>query len=188
MTYKYTQTWFLNSELKNRIFEFLNPVVVNHILEIGCYEGLSSVFFADNFIHHPDSTLTCVDPFLHVEDNDHKELLKTNEEANFDYNLSVCQNSNKITIHKVTSDEFFKCNTRKYNFIYIDGCHIPSFIARDMVNAFAVLQDGGIMWMDDYKGGDGIQIKSTMDKFLLDHEGLYEVIHMGYQLAIRKKV
>jgi hypothetical protein len=55
-----------------------------------------------------------------------------------------------------------------------------------MENSFKVLEKDGIMWMDDYKGGDGIQIKKVMDLFLAKYYGQYELIHMGYQLAIKK--
>lgn len=56
-----------------------------------------------------------------------------------------------------------------------------------MINSFNVLDKNGIMWMDDYKGGDGIKIKNTMNEFLKKFEGQYDLIHEGYQLAIRKK-
>jgi hypothetical protein len=42
------------------------------------------------------------------------------------------------------------------------------------------------MWMDDYCGGDGVQIKNVMDIFLEKYNEKYELIHSGYQLAIRK--
>ena len=180
--YRYTQSWFLQSEIR-RLLRLGDTV--NTILEIGCFEGLSSVFFADNFLEHPNSSLTCVDPYLTVA-NDHSPFLQNKEENNFDYNISVCKHSDKITVYKITSDEFFKTNTKHYTFIYIDGCHDPEFIKRDMENAFQVLEKGGIMWMDDYLGGDGRQIKHTMDTFLIKYIGLYETIHVGYQLAIRK--
>ncbi len=184
--YKYTHGWFLNSEIKSKILHYINKTSKNTILEIGCYEGLSSVFFADNLLDNPGSSLTCVDPFLNIENNDHKEFLINNEELNFDYNVSICKNSNKITVHKITSDKFFENNSKKFNFIYIDGCHLPDFIKRDMENAFDVLDKNGIMWMDDYRGGhDGI-IKKTMDDFLNKYTNQYRLIHIGYQLAIQK--
>jgi len=37
-----------------------------------------------------------------------------------------------------------------------------------MENSFNVLDHAGIMWMDDYGGGDGIQIKNTMDIFYIN--------------------
>jgi predicted O-methyltransferase YrrM len=184
--YKYTQNWFLGSEIKQDLFKFLDKEKENKILEIGCFEGLSSVFFADNFLDNPNSTLTCVDPFLTINNNDHHRFLQNNEEMNFDFNISNCKNSDKIIIHKITSDIFFKNNNQTYNFIYIDGCHEPDFINRDMENSFNILEKNGIMWMDDYGGGDGIQIKNTMDTFLEKYNGHYELIHNGYQLAIKK--
>jgi len=184
--YKYSQSWFLVSEINNWLFHFLDKSKENRMLEIGCFEGLSSVFFADNFLDNPNSSLTCVDPFLTIDTNDHKVFLQNNEEMNFDFNISICKNSDRISINKITSDIFFENNKQTYNFIYIDGCHQPDFIKRDMENSFSILEKNGIMWMDDYRGGDGNQIKNTMDNFLEKYRGQYELIHTGYQLAIRK--
>lgn len=184
--YKCTQTWFMGSEIRQLFSNFCDGTKENRILEIGCFEGLSSVFLADNFLNNTNSSLTCVDPFSTIENNDHGKYLQNNEEKNFDYNISVCKNSDKITVHKITSDSFFKTNNKTYNYIYIDGCHEPDFIMRDMVNSFDILEKNGIMWMDDYRGGEDGLIKKTMDEFLKKYKDSYELIHVGYQLAIRK--
>ena len=184
--YKITKYLFNDSGINKFLEIFLNKSKKNKILEIGCFEGLSSVFFADNFIDNEDSSLTCVDPFLTIDNNDHKEFLQNNEEKNFDFNISICKNKDKITIHKITSDDFFKNNNTFYNLIYIDGNHNPEYIMRDMINSFKFLEKNGIMWMDDYLGGEGIQIKNTMDTFLDNYRGQYELIHLSYQLAIKK--
>ena len=60
-------------------------------------------------------------------------------------------------------------------------------IARDMVNAFRILENGGVMWMDDYRGGEGQIIYHAMNAFLTKKNGEYGIIHKGYQLAIQKK-
>jgi hypothetical protein len=185
--YTYSQQWFLGSEIKYNLLNFIDKSKKHTILEIGCFEGLSSVYFADNLLDNNDSSLTCVDPFLNIDNNDHARFLCDNQEKNFDYNISVCNNSEKIEINKITSDEFFKRNKKTFNFIYIDGCHECDFITRDMENSFNVLENDGIMWMDDYGGGNGINIKNTMNHFLDKYKGLYDLIHRGYQLAIRKK-
>ena len=188
--YKYSQTWFIHSEIHQKLKSFIDKNEQNNILEIGCFEGLSSVYFADNFLDNPKSSLTCIDPFLSIDNNDHRHLLLNNEEIKFDFNISVCKNSNKIIIHKITSDMFFENNkklNKTYNFVYIDGCHIPDFIKRDMENSFNILEKNGIMWMDDYEGGDGIQIRNVIDKFLIKYKDKYNLIHKGYQLAIQKK-
>ena len=105
--YKYSRQWFVGSEIQNRLFHFLDKSTEIKILEIGCFEGLSSVFFADNFLDNTNSSLTCVDPFLTINNNDHGQYLQNNEEMNFDFNISICKNSDRITIHKITSDIFF---------------------------------------------------------------------------------
>jgi predicted O-methyltransferase YrrM len=181
--YKYTKTWFTHSELRYHLVNFLNKTKEYNILEIGCYEGLSSVFFADNFINNKNSSLTCVDPFLHIDNNDHHLLLQNCEEFNFDYNISNCKNTNKIIIHKITSDIFFEKNNKIYNFIYIDGCREPEFVKRDIENSFKFLEKDGIIWIDDYGSGYS---KKQMDDFLEKYIGQYVVIHKGYQLAMRK--
>lgn len=184
--YKYSQKWFLDSEINKNLLGFIDKSKENKILEIGCFEGLSSVFFADNLIDNPKSSLTCVDPFLTITNNDHSVFLQNNEEMNFDFNISICKNSDKIKIYKTTSDNFFLNNNQTFNLIYIDGCHEPDFIKRDMENSFNILEKNGIMWMDDYGGGDGVKIKNTMNQFLEKYNGKYKLIHKGYQLAIKK--
>jgi predicted O-methyltransferase YrrM len=186
MDYRYTQTWFLFSEIKHNLLSFVNTEEKNTILEIGSYEGLSSVFFADNLLNHPESSLMCVDPFLNTDNNDHSILLQNNEELNFDYNIKKCKNAEKINVQKITSDDFFVKNDKTYNIIYIDGSHEIDYIMRDMENSFKVLEKNGIMWMDDYGGGDGIRIKTVVDNFLKKYQHHCEVIHKGYQLAIKK--
>ena len=186
--YLYTQNWFLVSELKkhlNKLNKFVDKSKDIHVLEIGSYEGLSSVFFADNFLEKEGSTLTCVDPFLRIPNNDHAYYLQNNEEKNFDINITRCDNSEKIKVFKITSDEFFAINEKKYNLIYIDGCHEPEFISRDMENGFKCLEENGIMWMNDY-GKTTITVKKAMNQFLIKHRGEYVTIHQGYQIAIQK--
>jgi hypothetical protein len=180
--YKYTKTWLTHSELRYHLVNFLDKSNENNILEIGCYEGLTSVFFADNFIDNQNSSLTCVDPFLHIDNNDHHMLLQNGEELNFDYNISNCKNTDRIVIHKITSDKFFENNNSMYNFIYIDGCREPDFIQRDMENSFKFLEKNSVMLMYDY---DGV-IKELSDNFLKKYNGRCKVIDKGYQFAIRK--
>lgn len=49
MNYEFTQNWFNNSGIKKDIQTFINSKNVNKILEIGSFEGQSSVFFSINY-------------------------------------------------------------------------------------------------------------------------------------------
>lgn len=187
--YRYSQKWFYDSEIYHYLKDYLNDSKKITMLEIGCFEGLSTCHFCDKFLSHEDSSLDAVDPFLSINDNDHSQYLeKDSVEDNFDYNTSICNNKNKLMIHKITSDKYFETNKKKYDFIYIDGCHLCDFIKRDMENSFENLNEGGIMWMDDYLGGPvgDDSIKQTMDEFIENHKDKLQLLHSGYQLAIKK--
>ena len=184
--YKSNYKWFINSNINYYLEKYIDRKEKRDILEIGCFEGLSSVFFADNFIDDNLSTLTLVDPFSTIADNDHIKYNLLDAEKNFDYNLSICKNKNKIDIQKITSDKFFENNNKNFDFIYIDGSHDCDQIKKDMNNSFQVLNKNGIMWMDDYLGGEegNTDIKNTMDNWIQSHN--CEIIFQGYQIAIKK--
>ena len=186
-TYKYTQNWFVSSEIKMNLYNYLNktPEVVNSILDIGSFEGIGSVFFADNFIDNENSSLTCVDPFLTINTNDYSEFLQNGAELNFDFNISNCKNSNKITAHKITSDAFFENNTKLYNLIYIDGSRDIEIMKRDVEKSFEFLEQNGILWINNYNYNKDIY--DTVNTFLELHLDQYDTIHNYYQLAIKKK-
>jgi len=185
--YKYSENWFLESEIKQHLLDHISQSNENHVLEVGSFEGLSSVFLADNLLDHYNSTLDCVDPFLNDPENDHAEYLKGDQERNFDWNITNCNNAAKIKVHKVTSDNFFFNNQRTFNLIYVDGSHEQDHIYRDINNAFSVLETKGVLWMDDYGGGpEGKLCKVPMDKFLREKSGQYKILHKNYQLAIEK--
>jgi len=187
MTYTFSPNtlWFQFSEIKSLLFNFLNKDQINNILEIGSYEGASSVFFVDNFLSHENSTLTCVDPFLSIDDNDHRNILSSKQEENFLSNISSTLFPDKVTFKKTTSNIFFKENTKKFNFIYIDGSHVPSQVVSDLDNAIKIISDDGIIWMDDYNGGDP-PIKPAVDEYISNKNLPIEIIHQGYQIAFRK--
>lgn len=188
--YTFTETWYLGSEIRHGLLYFVSKTEKYNILEIGSFEGLSACGFSDNLMSHPDSTLDCVDPFILSGTNEKitTKCVTANTEKYFRFNIENSQNANKITFHKLTSDDFFINNNKTFNLIYIDGCHEPDFIKNDMENSFACLEKNGIMWMDDYGGNtskDG-KIAQYMDIFLEKYKGKYQIIYKNYQLAIRK--
>tara|TARA_B110001452_G_C15241431_1_gene429865 strand:- start:4351 stop:4941 length:591 start_codon:yes stop_codon:yes gene_type:complete len=187
--YKYTQTWFLGSEIQNNLLKYIDKDLQYNILEIGSFEGLSACAFSDNLLEHDMSTLDCVDPYILSGTNDKitTKLVTLQTEKLFTLNINNSKYPKKVTHHKLLSDEFFMNNNKQFNLIYIDGCHEPEFILNDMNNSFSVLKSGGIMWMDDYeKKSKNNQCKTTMNKFLTDNIGKYSIIHKNYQLAIKK--
>lgn len=188
--YSFTQQWYVRSEIQLNLHRHLDKKSKYNILEIGSFEGLSACGFSDNILDHPESTLDCVDPFILSGTNSKitTKCVTLKTEELFRKNIDSSKHSKKITLHKMTSDQYFLTNKKLFNFIYIDGCHEPEFIKNDMENCFDCLEHNGIMWMDDYGGNtteDG-KIKIYMDNFLEKYKGQYNIIHKNYQLAIRK--
>ena len=182
--YNRTNDWFVYSEIRNNLLKYISANDIHKILEIGSFEGISSCCFSDNLLNHPDSFLVCVDPFCL---DDTTTILVSETEKIFNDNMLKSKHFDKCIIHKTYSNNFFKDNEKTFNLIYIDGSHDPDDIKLDMEESFKCLEKGGIMWMDDYLGGGSEKlIKKTMDEFLEKHIDKYELIHKGYQLAIRK--
>lgn len=186
--YKYSQTWFINSEIRFNLLKFISIDKQYNILEIGCFEGLSSCCFSDNLLSHSLSTMDCVDPFIISGTDETITTLNVthNTQHDFIHNIKKSNSYNKITFHKLKSDDFFNTNIKKFNLIYIDGCHEPENIIRDMNNSFNFLEVNGIMWMDDYLKGNNRSCQKAMHIFLNNNIGKYQIIHKNYQLAIKK--
>ena len=192
MSYEFTQKWFDNSRIKKEIQKHIPSGNINKILEIGSFEGQSSVFFADKLLENDKSFLVCIDPFFDSGTVDGITTLFVNQDVKnrFLTNISKSKNSNKITHHCMTSDNFFLENKETFNFIYVDGCHNPEYVKRDVNNAFKILEKNGVLWMDDYLYGNRKEHKGTpkdvIDYFLEKNKGKYKIIYKGYQIAIRK--
>lgn len=95
-----------------------------HYLEI----GLGNPY--DNYINVRCAYKECVDP------------IKEERYTKF-YNID------NILTYRMTSDEFFATNKKKYDLIFIDGLHIGSQVVKDIINSYSALNDGGYIILHD---------------------------------------
>ena len=63
--------------------------------------------------------------------------------------------------------------------------HTKDQIQKDIINSWDSLLIDGIIWMDDYLGNNR-KLKESFDAAILSLKGKHEVIHRGYQIAIKK--
>ena len=82
------EKWFCNN-LNFLTKNFKDIKNIQDILEIGSYEGRSSIFFLKNFIN---SNVTCVDTW--EGSDEHDDLIFKQIEKNFDHNTSNFQMNN----------------------------------------------------------------------------------------------
>jgi hypothetical protein len=93
-----------------------------------------------------------------------KLIQKYNYSTYLEIGLANGDNWNKINIlskesvdpstqtsptYRMTSDEFFKQNNKKYDIIFIDGLHHSDQVDRDIQNSLTVLNDGGSIVLHD---------------------------------------
>ena len=124
------EKWFCNNLnfLTNNFKETKN---IKDILEVGSYEGRSSIFFLKNFLN---SNIICVDTW--EGSDEHDEFNFKQIEKNFDYNTSNFQMNNFLIKKKMTSNEFFKNNKKIFDLIYVDGDHSSHQVKIDINNSW----------------------------------------------------
>jgi len=186
--YRFTQKWFHEQvALKTELHKYIDTSKKLNILEIGNFEGLSSCFFSDNYLNHEESKLYCVDPYYITGSVEGitSQCIDENTEKIFIENIQKSKNYNKINKFKKTSDEFFIDNDIIFDIIYIDGCHEPEYIERDIKNAFEFTKKDSIIWFDDYGGGVNGSIKKYINNFLQKYKNEFKILYIGYQLGIQ---
>lgn len=167
-----------------------------NILEIGVYEGRSTVWMLKNLCTHEESKLVAVDWFAGSKEYEGfvANVDMSSVEKTFMHNISVSGKQSQIIFMKDSSfNGLLKLNRDKnfmFDLIYIDGSHMPHDILADGVLSWRLLKENGIMIFDDYgweffeEGYNRTAI--AIDAFVACHERNAEVIEKEYQAVIRK--
>jgi len=159
-----------------------------HALEIGCFEGRSTVWFLENILTAGTSSMTCVDNFKQSADHAHFNVDVSGVEKRFWDNVSNW--SHRVTMAKGDSWAVLRSLKGAFDFLYIDGSHLAADVLEDAVLAWRLVKPSGIIIFDDYlwnnmpspldNPGPGI------DAFLSVYLGKYKLLHKGYQVVIEK--
>jgi predicted O-methyltransferase YrrM len=199
--YQFTQDWF---HWAPEVWEQLTPMLPGepgdrHLLEIGSFEGRSSIWIAENMMQDGD-VLDCIDTWEGGEEHSAEDMAAV--EARFDHNRSVVLTGRAIEIEKIKGSSVYglSClltgvdndpDQPYYSFIYIDGSHIAKDVLTDACMAWPLLKPKGIMVFDDYMWGNPRDIlhrpKPAIDAFCNIFAEEAEIVHVGYQLVVRKK-
>lgn len=169
-----------------------------HALEVGCWEGRATCWLMKNVLTHPTCTITAIDTFVgsvEHQESDHAQSLQ-GLEARFRGNIEAIGCTDRVVVMPMTSDAalgelLVRQPQPQFDVVYIDGSHWAKDVLSDAVLAFKMLKKGGIMIFDDYGWtdlGDDPQAspKAGIDAFLQGHEGLVEVLHIGFQVVVER--
>lgn len=194
MEKKFTTNWF-SSNIKRfdaYLHQFKNKNYLN-FLEVGSFEGRSTCWLLDNILTGENCSLTCIDTFEgRYEHHELGESLTTLYDV-FMHNTKP-YGDKVITIRDTSSSALLKPEVRdkKYNFIYIDGCHESKEVLEDAVLCWELLSDRGIMIFDDYGWGSHIddvtlKPKVAIEGFINAYRRKLEILQVDYQVVLLKK-
>jgi predicted O-methyltransferase YrrM len=206
MKYKFTANWFGSEEQVNDLKSILPDSNVEiHMLEIGSYEGRSTVWFLENLLINEQSTITCVDPWQDYSQDKNSLESYNRDDADwkfntnkvidtFLYNIEVSNCSNKVKVERGLSTEILPqllINQNKYDIIFIDGNHVAPSVLMDAVLSWNLLKKGGLMVFDDYlwmpELYKSLSPKLAIDTFIEVFEDYTEIVLDKYRKVIRKK-
>lgn len=154
-------------------------------LEVGVYEGRSFVWVLDNVLTDPSSEAWAVDLF-------HRPFYNT-----FLRNLLAGKHTLKTRIRRGDSRAILPTLPAAYfDIIYIDGNHEGQYVLSDAVMAWQLLKDGGLLIFDDYRFDLRVGRPfpehhlpgAAIDAFVSIYVEDIEVVHDGYQKALRKRL
>lgn len=189
----YTSDWFSNNiPTWTGLFQRVgwNPDAPGKVgIEIGSYEGRSSVWLLQNQFRHPDSRLLCVDVFADAEK-------PGSYWQNFKHNVVDPAHGARVEVHRGYSFSFlsrFVAEGRTCDFVYVDGSHRAADVLEDLILGFRALKPGGLLICDDYLGGAGSNAdvtlgspKAAVDAFTTLYRDRLDFLHWGYQVAVAK--
>ena len=164
-------------------------------LEIGCFQGRTTMWVMKYLTTHPTSTHTCIDPMTGADGDSNIQAEEDKLAMVVDYTATVSPYGNRVRLFKEQSSVGLllpEIRSQKFHFIYVDGDHRAQAALEDAVLAFRLLAVHGVMIFDDYWGVTLEDIKSVdyaqvgVDSFLAAYKGYYFIVDYSYQLSIQK--
>lgn len=144
-----------NIEAWQRIFSQFHPC--KRILEIGSYEGRSAVWLIRNVLGpRGGGELCCIDPW--AQEGEEDDSLWVQVEQRFDHNVSVAsRDCPGIVVTKRKGMSIIELSAliasghrESFDCVYIDGSHQAAEVLSDLLLAFELLRNGGLLICDDY--------------------------------------
>ena len=195
MDYKFTEDWFSenNPEKVVRQFdEFLSEFKdkPSTFLEIGSFEGMSTIWMLENILTNKESKLFCIDAWAEWTGDAFVRFVENINKTGLKDKVNIIKGDSSKTLGWLPDSHF--------DFIYVDGNHDEKAVIQDAILSFRTLKHGGIMAFDDYllgirypnspgsKAMNG-STKKAIDYFLDIFQDELEIIHKDYQVWIRKK-
>ncbi len=152
-------------------------------LEIGIYEGQSSLWILENVLTHPTARLTAIDPFF-PEIRTKKIFYSNLKLSGLEEKANIIEGYSQIEMRKLPLESF--------DIIYIDGSHDATDCLEDAVLAWRLLKDGGILIFDNYPTNAQAFMPVNKPMIAIDtFMGLFgkhfDIMHSDFQVILKKR-
>lgn len=184
-----------NANLQNSFYSiFKEPFTTAlHVIEIGCFEGYGTLKLHELLGSHPESTITCIDPWDDVYVKGKIEFsdidpIFANQYPKFSSNTSSI--ANKLVIKRGYSTDILPTlSAQSYDFAYVDGDHSANQVYTDGKLLFPLMKSGSIILFDDYYWTHGSEITQIgIERFISEFNDKIEVLFRGpVQCAVKIK-
>lgn len=146
------------------------------ILEIGSYEGRSSVFLLE---HLNKSNITCIDPFFNTAEDAFDRNTKE-----YEGRVTKVKSQAMPVLHRFAEEK------KSFDLIYIDGDHRRQPTFSHSVLCWPLLKVGGILIWDDWKWDTHLpsadRPEHAIDLFCDAFGSCMRILHRRYQVAAEK--
>lgn len=188
MSPHFTQDWFdVHIPLWNHLLEPLRGRPVQ-VLEIGVFEGRSTLWLLENLLTHPEAGLTYIDTF--EGSNEMAGMDLSGLEGRFLRN-TLGHHHKLFGMKGPSTRELRRLPLERFDFVYVDGSHLARDVLSDAVLSWPLLKAGGLLAFDDYAWDAFPEAhlcpRLAIDAFLGVQKGTYEEVHRGYQVWVKKR-
>ena len=126
------------------------------ILEIGAFEGTSTVWMLENLMEHPKSSILVVDTFEGGMEHHapHYAYHLPTLYDRFRANVDLCPHAHKLEVRRMRSETALlelRRQAAAFDLIYIDGSHVAMDVLTDAVLAWPMLAMHGTLVFDDWR-------------------------------------
>jgi FkbM family methyltransferase len=158
---------------------------MNLVIEIGAMEGVTTKYICENMLNDSgEARVIVVDPLrdYYVTDDPRYHPEFKHQYQRFKRNTRGLP----VDLKRGESEhELPKLHALRADMVYVDGNHYSPWPYHDLCWGFAITKTGGFILADDYNIW-AEETKQSIDKFLEEFRGHYEIVHSNYQILIRK--
>ena len=120
------------------------------ILEVGCCEGQSTLWWLKMYLNGDNSSITCIDPYMAKwYDDPLNEIRLPTTKSTFEVfksNILDKYDKDKVIFYKNNSAQVLPSLKGPYDIIYIDGDHSYEGVKNDLQQSYYKIKNGGYQY------------------------------------------